>query len=328
MLYDNHGRIVNYLRIAITDRCNLRCHYCMPEEGIQYVDREELMSYEELLRISKLLVGQGINKIRITGGEPFLRKDLMDFLRQMSLIEGLKSWHITTNGVLTAPHIPELKRLGVGSVNLSLDSIDPQRFFEITRRDELDKVLHCLEELLRHNISTKINMVVMAGQNIGDILPMIELTRDRPIQLRLLEEMPFNGSDNNGSSGHWTHVHIRQYIQEHYPSLSALPNEPHATAARYQIAGYKGDVGIIASYSRTFCGTCNRLRLTPVGTIKTCLYDDGIFNIKSLLRAGADDEAIALAILQAIGHRAKDGHEAEQNRINTHISESMAMIGG
>ncbi|MCB0683606.1 MAG: radical SAM protein, partial [Saprospiraceae bacterium] len=160
MLYDNHGRQISYLRLAVTDRCNLRCFYCMPEEGIRYVDREDLMSYEEMERIARLLAPLGVDKLRITGGEPFVRKDILEFFERLSRIEGLKKINLTTNGTLTAGHVQDLQRLGIHSVNLSLDTLDRERFLQITRRDAFDKVMTTLDELLGHGIPTKINAVV------------------------------------------------------------------------------------------------------------------------------------------------------------------------
>ena len=166
MLIDNHGRIINYMRLAVTDRCNLRCFYCMPEDGLNWLSRAELMSYEEMLRASALLVKMGIEKIRITGGEPFVRKDIMKLLTNLSKLDGLKELSMTTNGVLTAPYVAEMKALGIRSVNLSLDTLDANRFFTITHRDEFANVMHTLDELLKHNIEVKINAVVMDGQKL------------------------------------------------------------------------------------------------------------------------------------------------------------------
>ncbi len=298
----------------------------MPEEGITYVDKGHLLSYEELIRASSLLVSQGVNKVRITGGEPFLRKDLMDFIRSLSTLKGLTSWHITTNGVLTAPYLEELKSLGIASINLSLDTLDSERFFKITRRDQFQKVHECLTTMLSLGIRTKINMVVMNGINTDDIISMIELGRHQPIQIRFLEEMPFNGSGESQLNDHWTYIDIIKHIENHYGKLTPVIPEPNATATVYKVPGHMGNIGIIASFSRTFCGTCNRLRLTPTGLIKTCLYDDGIFNIRDLMRVGASDEEILIAVTQAIGNRAKDGFEAEAARLP--IGESMATIGG
>lgn len=329
MLIDNHGRAVNYLRLAVTDKCNLRCFYCMPEHGIDWLRRDELMSYEELLRISSLLVSMGIEKIRITGGEPFVRKDIMHFLSALTGLQGLKELNITTNGVLTAPLVPELKKLRIKSVNLSLDTLDRNRFFAITRRDELPNVLETLEQLLRHDMEVKLNAVVMDGRNTDDIIPLVDLTKSLPISVRFIEEMPFNGTGNHYHALVWNHVKILDTIRGQYPLIQKIQDPPYSTSANYHIPGHKGNVGIIAAYTRSFCGTCNRLRLTPTGMLKTCLYDDGVLNIRDLVRTYDDDEMVREQLLDVIGSRAKNGWEAEQNRkLNNPIHESMTTIGG
>ncbi len=328
-LFDNHGRELNYLRLAVTDRCNLRCFYCMPEEGIRYVDRDDLLRYEEMERLMILLTQMGISKMRITGGEPFVRKDLMPFLRSISRLEGLKQINITTNGTLTAHLIPELKKIGVHSVNLSLDSLDPDRFFQITRRNEFGKVWTTFESLIDHQIQTKVNAVVMEGHNIEDILPMAMLTRDYPVSMRFIEEMPFNGEGAHYPVLNWNHHRILEHLKSEFPNLEKLPDPPHSTSYNYQVPGFKGSIGIIAAYSRTFCGSCNRIRITPQGQLKTCLYDNGVFNVRDLMRAGATDDQLQTTFLDAFRHRAKDGYEAEQNRAaNWPVSESMSTIGG
>jgi len=328
-LYDNHGRLINYVRIAVTDRCNLRCFYCMPEEGIDYVPKQDLLSYEEMLRVTGLLVRMGIEKVRITGGEPFVRRDIMDFLRAMAKMEGLREIHITTNGTTTAPLVPELKTLGVRSINLSLDSLDRDRFFQITRRDALPQVMETLKALLHHGIKTKINAVVMAEKNTGDILPMVEMAKDQPVSVRFIEEMPFNGSGKTAERLQWDHRRILEHIRSFYPDLEKIPDPPFSTSYNYRIPGFQGSIGIIAAYSRTFCGTCNRIRITPQGMLKTCLYDDGVFNIRDLVRAGATDAQLEETFLQALGNRAKDGWEAEKNRkFGLPVQESMSTIGG
>ncbi len=329
MLFDNHQRPINYLRLAVTDRCNLRCFYCMPEEGIDYVARKELMTYEEMLRLVQVMVGMGIEKLRITGGEPFLRKDMMSFLQAISQLEGLTQINITTNGTLTAPLIPDLKKMGIHSINLSLDTLDRDRFFEITRRDVLPKVLETLETLLYHGIHTKINAVVMQGKNTDDLLEMVELTKEHPIGVRFIEEMPFNGTGAHYQHLQWNYRKILQHLQQHYPKLQKLPDPPSSTSSNYQVPGYKGTVGIIAAYSRTFCGTCNRIRLTPQGLLRTCLYDNGVFNFKKIMRSGATDAQLEETLLEALGNRAKNGFEAEKRRFaGLPVQESMATIGG
>lgn len=328
-LYDNHGRLINYVRLAVTDRCNLRCFYCMPEEGINYVPRKELLTYEEMERLMRVLTGMGIEKLRITGGEPFVRRDMMDFLRSLTTMEGLKQVNITTNGTLTAKLVPELKTLGIHSVNLSMDTLDRDRFFQITRRNEFEKVMETFHALLDHGISTKINAVVMDGKNTQDILPMVELTRDYPVGVRFIEEMPFNGEGSHYPVLNWNHRRILEHVRERYPDMEKIPDPPHSTSSNYRIPGFKGTMGIIAAYSRTFCGTCNRIRITPQGMLKTCLYDSGVFNIRDLMRAGATDDQLRTAFLDALGHRARDGWEAERNRtFGLPVTESMSTIGG
>lgn len=329
MLYDNHGRLINYLRLAVTDRCNLRCFYCMPHEGIQYLPRKELLTYEEMERFVRLIAKLGIEKIRITGGEPFLRKDMMRFIERLNLIPGINQIAITTNGTQTADLVPDFKRVGIQSVNLSLDSLDADRFFHITRRNVFPKVMETFDQLLRYDIPTKLNAVVMAGKNIEDILPMVELTKQYPISVRFIEEMPFNGAGKRETEQAWTIQEILAYLRHHYPHLTRLPDPDHATAMHYQVPGYQGNIGIIAAYSRLFCGTCNRIRLTPKGILKTCLYDDGVLDVRELLRNGKDDAYIAQVFQDTLGKRAKDGFEAEQKRQNHKpVSESMATIGG
>jgi cyclic pyranopterin phosphate synthase len=301
----------------------------MPEEGLNWLSRSELMTYEEMLRICELLVKMGIEKIRITGGEPFVRKDLMLFLEALSKIDGLHDLTITTNGVLTAPLVPELKKLGVKSVNLSLDTLDANRFFSITHRDEFAQVMHTLHELLKHDIKVKINAVVMDGKNTQDIIPLVQLTKDLPVSVRFIEEMPFNGEGHVYGGLKWDYVRIVDEIREGFPGIKKLDDEFASTSYNYHIPGHKGDVGVIAAYSRTFCGTCNRIRITPDGVLKICLYDDGVMNIRDIVRSGASDDELQSKLLDAFGNRPKDGREAEQQRnVNDPAHESMATIGG
>lgn len=297
----------------------------MPEEGIDYVKRSELLSYEEMIRLVKALVDLGIEKLRITGGEPFLRKDMMQFLTLVSTL-GLKQINITTNGTLTYPYIAKLKDLGIHSVNLSLDTLDENRFFQITRRDSFKKVMKSFYALVDSGIRTKINMVVMDGKNTDDIIAMAELAREYPVDVRFIEEMPFNGTGR--STGlEWNHLRILDRLKSNFPEINKQSMLPGATAITYQVPDFQGNLGIIAAYSRTFCGSCNRLRITPQGMLRTCLYDEGVFNIRDLMRAGASDEQVKDAVVQAVGRRAKDGFEAERLRFNL-ASESMSTIGG
>jgi len=329
LLTDNHGRKINYLRLAVTDRCNLRCFYCMPEDGLNWLSRKQLMTYEEMLQSCSLLVKMGIEKIRITGGEPFVRKDIMKFLTALSELQGLKELTITTNGVLTAPYVADLKKIGVNSVNLSLDTLDSGRFFSITKRDEFGNVMKTLDALLKHDIDVKINAVVMDGKNTQDIIPLVELTRDLQVSVRFIEEMPFNGDGHIYTGLKWDYVKILDEIKMHYPAIKKLDDPQYSTSYNYQVSGHKGSVGIIAAYSRTFCGSCNRIRITPEGELKTCLYDNGVMNIKDLLRQGISEDELKDRLLNAFNNRAKDGWEAEHQRAGSvGIHESMATIGG
>ncbi|HMJ67297.1 MAG TPA: GTP 3',8-cyclase MoaA [Cyclobacteriaceae bacterium] len=327
MLTDNHGRPLNYMRLAVTDRCNLRCFYCMPEDGITYLPKKDLLTFDEIIRIVTIMAGMGISKVRLTGGEPFVRTDLMDLVRRIVKVTGINELHLTTNGTLTAPHIPELKDLGIKSVNLSLDTLDAQRFKTITRRDEFTRTWETLQLLLESKIPVKINAVVMEGKNIDDMIPLVQLTKDSDVSVRFIEEMPFNGEGNHYPKLNWTHNKILSYIKESFPALVKLPDAPSATAYSYQVPGYVGSIGIIAAFSRTFCGTCNRVRVTAQGTLKTCLYDDGVLNIKELLRSGEPDAMVERHLLKAFKSREKDGFEAERKRKQV-VTESMSTIGG
>ncbi|MCL4157940.1 UNVERIFIED_CONTAM: hypothetical protein GTU68_062972 [Idotea baltica] len=316
------------MRIALTDKCNLRCFYCMPAEGIPFMPKAEMMTYEEILRLAKIVAEQGVSKIRLTGGEPFLRKDIMPFLEEMCAIAGIEEVHITTNGTLIHKHMAKLKSLKIRSINLSIDSVDRARFHEITRRDNLHLVMEAMDLILENEIALKLNMVVMQGKNIQDIIPMVELAKEKNLNVRFIEEMPFNGNSEQGNPSFYSHQDILNHIAHIYPQFSKLDSGPYSTSTNYKIEGFKGSFGIIAAFSRTFCGTCNRLRLTAQGTIKTCLYDDGIFNIKDLMRKGKNDAEILNALERAVGARSKDGFEAAAKRKNSSVSESMATIGG
>jgi len=328
-LVDNHGRHIDYVRIAVTDKCNLRCFYCMPEQGIDFVKRKELLTYEELIRLVDLLSENGVTKVRITGGEPFLRKGIMSFFKELSAIDALTKIAITTNGTLTEDYLDELVDLGITSFNLSIDSIDPKRFNEITRRHLFDTVWSCYETMLERDLDLKLNAVVMKDQNIDDIIPMVELGRKTPLSVRFIEEMPFNGGGEYTPELEWNYVKILEHISSAFPDINKLQDPKASTSLNYQVEGFEGTFGIIPAYTRSFCGSCNRIRITPTGVLKTCLYDSGVFNVRDIMRAGATDQQLLEAIQNAIGHRAKDGFEAERNRTSIGpVGESMATIGG
>jgi molybdenum cofactor biosynthesis protein A len=300
----------------------------MPAEGIKYLPKKELLTFEEIHRLISLLASMGISKIRLTGGEPFVRNDLMKLIRSIVEIPGIKDLHLTTNGILTAPHIPELKRLGIASVNLSLDTLDRKRFHTITLRDEFESTYRTLNLLLENEIPVKINTVVMDGKNTDDIISLIELTKNQNVSVRFIEEMPFNGEGNHYPTLVWTYKKILDHIRERYPMIQKTFDPENSTSMNYQIPGYKGNVGVIAAFSRTFCGTCNRLRVTAQGTLKTCLYDDGVLNLRDVLRETTDNNVIKEKLQRAFQLRPANGFEAEKNRNNKIINESMSTIGG
>lgn len=326
---DPWNRTIDYLRIAVTDRCNLRCFYCMPAEGINYLPKKELLTYEEIVRLSSIFVSLGIKKIRLTGGEPFLRKDFISLLENLKAIPGVEAVHITTNGVLTYSYLGQMKALGIDGVNLSLDSLNKENFHKITRRDEFDTVMKTLDGLLDHGFNTKINMVVMHGKNTQEVVDMAELASTRKVSVRFIEEMPFNGSDLSTSKQNWNHIKILEELKVAFPNLAKLDSHPSNPATLYQVPGHQGNLGIIPAYSRTFCGACNRIRLTATGSIKNCLYDEGVLDAKQLLRSEKTNEEIREILISTVQKREKDGFAAEKNRkVDKNISESMSTIGG
>lgn len=326
LLFDNHGREMSYLRLAVTDRCNLRCTYCMPAEGIAYLPEKKLLSWEEMLRIVHVLNQLGIRKVRITGGEPFVRPGLMDFLQELAKIENLEIC-LTTNGVLLENHLDSLLNLGIKNVNLSLDSLDSERFFKITRRNDFDQVYRNLMRMIEANFIVKLNAVVMHGMNEMDILPLVNFTEKHSVSVRFIEEMPFNGSGLVEEKLFWDYRRILSHIKTEFPHIEEVPMAYGETSKNYHVPGFMGDVGIIAAFSRTFCGSCNRIRVTSLGQVKTCLYDDGVFDLKEYLRLGVSDEDLKNTMIKIFGERPKDGFEAENNRKGV-INESMTSIGG
>ncbi|NNE01568.1 MAG: GTP 3',8-cyclase MoaA [Eudoraea sp.] len=327
MLIDNNNRVINYLRLAVTDRCNLRCHYCMPSEGINFVKNNELLTIDELKTVSKIMVSKGIDKIRITGGEPFVRKDLMVLLRYMAQLRGLNDISITTNATLIGPYIDELKELGIQNINVSLDAINKDTFEKITRRDQYEVVYGNLMRLIHEGFNVRINFIVLEGQNIQDIIPILKLQETYPVAVRFLEEMPFNGGSKEFNTIHWDYKTIVEYIKEVYPDFYKLPAPKTSTSINYKIEGHKGTFGIIPSFSRTFCGSCNRLRITATGDVITCLYGKPKMNLRGLLRDNYLESDLLAAIEHTIGNRAKTGFDAQREHEGV-FQSSMTSIGG
>lgn len=325
-LYDNFGRPMEYMRLAVTDRCNLRCFYCMPHNGAEFVPRKELLSYEEMLRLTRIMVELGVRKVRITGGEPFVRKNMYGFLKRLTKVDGLETINITTNGAVANRHIPFLKEIGINSINLSLDSLDRKRFEQITRRDFFAEAMSTYQAVLAAGMKLKVNMVVMADKNVEDMLPMALLTKDDPVSIRYIEEMPFNG-DGARDQKIMDYKQILNHLENGLPKMTRLNDAASSTSMNYSIEGHKGTVGVIPAYSRTFCNNCNRIRVTATGKMINCLYDNGVLSLKRMLSDGSSDSMIKEAIAQGYKKKLKDGFEAE-NRRSSAISESMSSIGG
>jgi GTP 3',8-cyclase len=322
-LTDPFGRNLDYLRLSLTERCNLRCIYCMPAAGVPLKPREHILSFEEMDRLVKIFLNLGIKKIRITGGEPFVRKGALPFIEKLNSHAQLESMNITTNAVLIGPYLNDLKRLKLDSLNISLDSLNRASFEKMTLRDNFNVVYENLFKALDLGIPVKVNVVVLAGINDNELSDFARLTEKYPLEIRFIEPMPFSGGSftNNINSG--------QIIDLLKKDLTLIEEGRKGTATSriFKIPGYIGSIGVIEGYSRTFCGSCNRLRITADGVFKTCLYDRAAADFKKLIRKGSTDAEIVDAIFLAVSKRAKDGFESEK-RAKTKYQLSMAQIGG
>lgn len=328
MLKDKYGRKIDYLRIAVTDRCNLRCTYCMPEEGIRYMKHKDLLSDEEILYLIDILADAGIKKLRITGGEPFVRKNLIDLLEKITTKHPELDLFITTNGSLIGPYIKRLEALNLRGINFSIDTLNREKFELLTRKDGFEQVFRNLQLLLNTNIPIKINCVVMSQGNLDDIESMIKLAENLPLDVRFIEEMPFNG-ENNPAKIYWNAAQVEGYIKSLFPDIQPVVNEAKASARLFKIPGFMGKIGIIDAYSRTFCNNCNRLRLNAKGEIITCLYGKGEGCIRDMIRSGKSRNSIKKEIERIVDSKYKDGFEAEvKNRSSSLFFESMSAIGG
>ncbi len=327
-LVDSHNRTINYLRLAVTDRCNLRCFYCMPENGIKFLNKKEILSYEEMIRLMEILRPMGIDKLRITGGEPFVRKDLMSFLKTVKNRFDLRSFSITSNATLLHNYMEELPQL-FDSMNISLDSLNADRFLDITRRNDFKQVWDNINALIETGIKVKINAVVMNDKNIEDILPFVAWTKNKNVEVRFIEEMPFNGSREKEQISNWDYTKILEHISSEFPEIEKLETGPSSTSLLYQVKGFTGKFGIIPAFSRTFCGTCNRIRITAKGQLRTCLYSANGTDLLKPLRAGKSFETMQQIVRHAVSNKEANGFEAAEKRLDQGaIYESMTTIGG
>ncbi len=324
-MWDDHCRRVDYLRLAVTDRCNLRCRYCMPAAGIDLTDRGDLLTWEEMQRLCLIMTGLGLRKIRITGGEPFVRKGLLPFLAAAQRLPGRPLVAITTNGTALLPHLTQLRRLGVTRLNVSLDSLRPAGYRDITRRNDFHRVWRALQHATDLDFTLKINMVVLPGLNEEEIPAFVELTRTRHWTVRFIEPMPFVGRGER-TPAVITGDEIRRRIENHY-SFHSMVNTQSAVDVLYRVPGFQGRVGIIQGHTRSFCGSCSRLRVTAQGQVRTCLYGRPVLDLRALLRDGESDAGISEAIRTVVRRKHAGGVEAEQARCRPWL-RSMASIGG
>lgn len=291
MLTDTHNRKHDYLRISLTDACNIRCTYCMPEHAV-FAAREHLMRSDEIIELASCFVRLGVRKIRLTGGEPLVRPDLSAILRGLTLLRpaGLEELTMTTNGIRLHEVIDELENAGMRSVNVSLDTLMPERFREITRRDHFHRVLSNIHLLLDRSFRVKVNVVVMNGVNDDEVVDFVTMTRDYPLHVRFIEYMPFEGN-------RWTDrrlISSRELLERvsQFYTVEPLERNAHDTSRAFKVMGYSGTFAFISTMSTPFCGDCNRLRLTADGKMKNCLFSKGETDLLSALRIGTPVEAL------------------------------------
>ena len=314
-LIDTFDRIHDNLRISVTDRCNVRCFYCMPEDGVTYMPHAEILSFEEIERFVRVAVSLGVNKLRVTGGEPLVRRDLPVLIRMLAAIPGVRDLALTTNGVLLSRDAQALYDAGLRRLNVHLDTLDRARFEKITRRDDLDKVLEGLETARRVGFETiKINAVAVKNLVEPDIVPLARFGRERGIEIRYIEFMPLDAQGLWSRANVLTADEIISILSREIAPLEEIPDrDPRAPATDYRFADGVGSVGFIASVSRPFCLNCNRIRLTSDGKLRYCLFAIEETDVKSLLRRGASDDEIAAVIRQTVREK-WIGHEINSQK--------------
>ncbi len=327
-LVDAYERKIDYLRISVTDRCNLRCVYCMPPEGIELIESKEILRYEEFMRISRIAIAHGVTKIRITGGEPLVRRGIIEFLKELSSINGLEDLSLTTNGVLLKEYAQKLKDAGLKRVNVSLDSLKRDRFLKMTRGDNLQQVTDGLEEAQKIGLTpVKINMVVIKGFNDDEVLDFAMMSKVKPYHVRYIEYMPFNTQEGWQRDKCVTAKQLKEMIEKVEPLFPVTDASGGAgPARRYKFKDAPGEVGFISPISEHFCGSCNRLRLTSDGKLRTCLFSDNEIDIRKALRDGSSDEAIEALLFRAVKEKPQ-GHQINEN-IFKKCSRTMSLIGG
>lgn len=324
-LTDKFSRQHNYLRISVTERCNLRCLYCMPEEGVQLTPEARLLSTPEIIYLSSVFVSQGVDKIRLTGGEPTVRKDIVELMRGIGNLRpnGLRELCLTSNGISLHRKLDDMVEAGLTGVNLSLDTLDPFQFQLMTRRKGFDAVMKSMNRILEMNrmgagIKLKVNCVVMRGLNEREIIPFVELGRESPIEVRFIEYMPFDGNKWNQDKM-FPFQEMLSVIQKKYPNLEKVQDHKNDTSKTYRVPGFEGRIGFITSMTNHFCGTCNRLRITSDGNLKVCLFGNAEVSLRDIVRQANHGQPIDEAAL-------KDQQLLEAAQIAARIDEEGGQV--
>ncbi len=330
-MVDKYNRHINYLRVSITDRCNLRCIYCMPAEGITCMRHEEILTYEEIHRIIRISTELGIRKIRITGGEPLVRRGIVDFIASLRAIKELDDISMTTNGILLEDFAEKLYSAGMRRINVSLDSLNAEKYTKITRVGDISAVLKGIEKARETGFSPiKINIVAIKGFNDDEILDFARLTFEMPYQIRFIELMPIGDAGNEIDDRFLSNDFIKKSIEtlgklEHVKENKKGTNGP---AEIYRLKGSKGKIGFISAISHKFCSTCNRLRLTADGQLRTCLLSDEETDLKGLLRSGGADSVLKETIIEAIARKPRQHKITFKDNYRKKCVKEMSAIGG
>jgi cyclic pyranopterin phosphate synthase len=326
-LRDGHGRLIGDLRVSVTDRCNFRCQYCMPAEGLPWLERESILTFEEITRLVGLFASMGVHDVRLTGGEPLVRRDFALLAQMLARTDGVHDLSVTTNGFLLERDAEALVRAGINRFNVSVDSLQQDRFFELTRRDALPQVLRGLELLgtfpEAHPI--KINAVAIRDFTEEEVLPFAEFARRSPYEIRFIEFMPLDGDHAWTPDQVLSGAEIRAAIHAVYP-LEPQAREPHATARIYRFADGHGRIGFINPVSEPFCADCNRIRLTADGRLRTCLFSLNETDLRTPLREGLDDDELEQIIRAAVWRKELKHHVGEAGFIQP--TRTMSAIGG
>ncbi len=326
-LVDGHGRRIGDVRVSVTDRCNFRCQYCMPTDGLPWLDRREVLAFEEVARVVRLLVEMGVADVRLTGGEPLVRRDFPVLAGMLAAIDGLRDLSLTTNGYLLARDADALAAAGIDRVNVSVDSLQRDRFFQMTRSDALPQVLRGLEAVARHPElrPVKVNAVALRGFTEEEALPFAELARERELQVRFIEFMPLDGDGGWTADQVLTGEELRAIIHAAHP-LEELPREPSSTARVFRFADGRGEIGFVNPVSEPFCSDCNRIRLTADGRLRTCLFSLHETDLRAPLREGASDDRLE-EIVRAAVWRKELKHQIGERGFSR-PARSMSAIGG